>query len=227
MAEDLRSRTPTVVSLINSQRQFLTAAVTHMLDHGVRQFVDLGSGLPTAGHIHHIAHRRSATTVYVDNDTSTVAQAEIVLDGNPHATVLRGDLTQPEVIVASIDRDTSIDRDQPVGLFLVGTLDVIPALTRPRPLLAAYREAFPNQFHLAITLLAAEPSGNKEIEAAARIFGDLGSTVIARPRRTLQTWLSKTRPRGTVLDTGFTLPHRPENATAAAITLDFAVVRYP
>lgn len=202
-----------------------------MLGQGIRQFVVLGSGLPTAGHVHSIAHRRSipATTVYVDSDTSTVEQAEIILAGNQRTTVLRGDFMEPETVLASLDRRTAVDRNEPTGLFLIGALDTLPAPRRPHRLIAAYRNGFSRTCHLAGTLLAAPPNSDvsADVGTAAKILGDIGSTLIVRPRGTLHVWLSKIRPRGTAVDTGFAVSELPPaEGTAGQLTFDHALMRF-
>ena len=83
--------------MARANRAFLQRAVRYLADAGVRQFLDIGSGIPTVGNVHEVAQRMApdSRVVYVDIDPVAVAESLEILDGNPLATAIRGDLRVP------------------------------------------------------------------------------------------------------------------------------------
>lgn len=108
-------------------RQFLLAGVRVAADAGVRQFLDLGSGLPTSPSVHETAreHHRDATIVAVDYDPVVIAHSNAMLNGLPGVSVLRGDVRDPDDIVDRVLADALIDFEQPVAVLLVGVLHFV------------------------------------------------------------------------------------------------------
>jgi SAM-dependent methyltransferase len=111
-----------------ANRAFLYRAVRSMLDAGVRQFLDIGSGVPTVGNVHEVAQRvdPEARVVYVDIDPVAVTHSRSILAGNPYATVVQEDLRRPEEILRNPAVRELLDLDQPVGLLLVAILHAVP-----------------------------------------------------------------------------------------------------
>jgi hypothetical protein len=106
-------------------RAFLRRVVRFLVaEAGIRQFLDLGSGLPTQGNVHEIAHEidRSVRVVYVDNDPMVLAHAHALLTGAQTTAVVQADIREPEAILAHPEVRQSIDFDQPVGLLLLAIL---------------------------------------------------------------------------------------------------------
>src|SRR3954470_11038948 len=106
-------------------RAFLGRAVRYLAGEvGVRQFLDVGTGLPTADNTHEVAQRvaRDARIVYVDNDPLVLAHARALLIGSPEGetTYIHADLRDPERILA--EAATVLDLDRPVALLLLGIL---------------------------------------------------------------------------------------------------------
>jgi ribosomal protein L11 methylase PrmA len=91
-----------------------------MVDGGVRQFLDIGSGIPTAGNVHEVA--AGARVAYVDIDPVAVTESLDILERNDRATALRADLREPESILDHPEVRRLIDFDQPVGLLMVAML---------------------------------------------------------------------------------------------------------
>jgi hypothetical protein len=141
-----------------SNRSFLRRAVRFLLEQGVTQFLDLGSGIPTSGNVHEIAQRADPTAkvLYVDYDEVAVAHSELMLAGNANATVLACDLTRPEdVLDAPITREF-LDFSRPIGLLLVAVFHFVPDDKDPAGIVAAYREALPAGSYIALSHLTAD-----------------------------------------------------------------------
>jgi hypothetical protein len=152
---------PLVRSVAKANRLFLHRAVRYLVRHGVRQFVDIGSGVPTMGATHTVADELApgaATVVYVDNEPAAVARSRILIaeDGDParHAAV-RADLREPDRLWRAAVRTGLVDPARPVGLLMIAVLHVRQpgrdgVDSGPRAV-ARYRELLAAGSHLVIS----------------------------------------------------------------------------
>lgn len=152
--------------IASSNRAFLGRAVRFMVDRGITQFLDLGSGIPTVGNVHEVAQYANpmARVVYVDRDPVAVAHSQMMLRGNDRAAVVDADITHPERVLAAPDVCRLIDFDQPVGLLMVAILHFVPDEKRPGDVVAKYRSALPSGSCLALSHLTAD---QMPVESAA------------------------------------------------------------
>src|SRR3954470_1934445 len=120
MAEQAIKDWPELPLIMKSNRAFLRRGVSYLIEQGVRQFLDIGSGIPTVGNVHEVAQELAPESriVYVDIDPVAVAHSEAILAGNPNATVMAGDFRYPEAILADPAVTEQLDLDQPVALLL-------------------------------------------------------------------------------------------------------------
>ncbi|WP_041832432.1 SAM-dependent methyltransferase [Actinoplanes sp. N902-109] len=127
-AQHLLTAIPLAGEMARANRAFLNRAVQYMLDRGVRQFLDIGSGIPTVGNVHEIAQRRvpDARVVYVDIDPVAVAHSNDILKDNPWAAAIQADLRFPEAVLEHPSVRRLIDPEQPIGLLLVAMLHFVP-----------------------------------------------------------------------------------------------------
>jgi hypothetical protein len=122
VGDRLREVYPAIVDLARSDRDFLERAVTWLAaDAGIRQFLDIGSGLPTAENTHQVAQRAAldSRVVYVDNDPLVIAQARELLTGGSTGYV-EGDFHAPAAILKAAR--ATLDFSQPVAFMLLGVL---------------------------------------------------------------------------------------------------------
>jgi S-adenosyl methyltransferase len=136
-----------------ANRAFMNRAVRFMVEAGIRQFLDIGSGIPTVGNVHKIAQQAApdAQVVYVDNDPVAVLHSRLILAGNDRATILQEDLRHPDAILDHPDTRKLLDFSQPVGLILTAILHVIPERDDPHSIVARLRDALCSGSYLAIT----------------------------------------------------------------------------
>ncbi|GAA4226385.1 SAM-dependent methyltransferase [Streptosporangium album] len=127
-AEKLIELTPNVREGVQANRRFLSRAVRLLAKTGVRQFLDIGAGLPTQENVHQVALRTApeSRVVYVDNDPIVLAHGRALLADNNQTIVLDGDLRDPEAILGDPRINEHIDFDQPVGLLLLAVLHFVP-----------------------------------------------------------------------------------------------------
>ncbi len=116
---------PDLVDTARDFRRFVTRAVRYLtVDVGLRQFLDIGAGIPTSGSTHHVAQRAApdCRVVYVDNDPAVLAYGRARLSGTPEgvATYVPGDLHNPASILFAAR--STLDFAQPIGLVLSGVL---------------------------------------------------------------------------------------------------------
>lgn len=138
-----------------ANRRFLRRAVTYLAESGIRQFVDVGAGIPTVGNTHEIVQAidPDARVVYVDIDAVAVAHAGAILAGNDRAVAVRADLRSPDELLAALDGTGLVDLSQPVGLLMVAVLHLIPDEGGPGEAAAALRDAVAPGSHLVVSHL--------------------------------------------------------------------------
>ncbi|HET9894518.1 MAG TPA: SAM-dependent methyltransferase [Streptosporangiaceae bacterium] len=138
-AERMIRRAPSMPALVRENRLFLSRAVGWLARQGIRQFVDIGSGLPTARNTHQVAQDGdpACRVVYADNDPAVVARAQALLAGSGVAAV-EADLRDPAAVLAAAARTGLFQRGQPVAVILAlvlhfldfGTADAVAAELR-------------------------------------------------------------------------------------------------
>ncbi|MEV0083053.1 SAM-dependent methyltransferase [Saccharopolyspora sp. NPDC050642] len=190
--EDLERELPHIGESYRENRAFVRRSVEYLLAHGVRQFIDLGSGIPTIGHVHEVARRRTRDfrVLYVDNEPLTVAHSKPLLAGEPRAEIIRVDCRNPQAVLDSPEAAELLDLDQPVGLLMAAVLHFVPDSDDPVALVDAYRDALVPGSHLVISHLTGshhpdemrilagryeettDPLHPREVEWIEKQFGD-------------------------------------------------------
>jgi hypothetical protein len=207
LAADLESAWPHLPGIARLERQFLRRAIHRMLALGVRQFIDLGSGVPTANHIHELAkaHDPDSVVVYIDTDPATVAQSQVILRGDPNTTAIHADLRTPADIQRHHEIRRRIDHRRPIGITMTGILEHIPDHDNPADLISTYHTLFNTQTYLAITIVIHDThSDPAHIAHAATIYREFGTDLIARNGATLKHWLRSM----TIIDNDTTQPEQ-------------------
>ncbi|WP_367127985.1 SAM-dependent methyltransferase [Saccharothrix sp. HUAS TT1] len=179
---------PVMRAAARLNRSFQRRAVGFCLDQGIRQFLDIGSGLPTAGNVHQVAQRRvpGARVVYVDVDPVACAHGRRLLADNPFATILQADIREPGAILDHPETRRLIDFSEPVALLAVGVLMFVPDDDRPGDLIAAYRERLAPGSALAISHMASEyadPELREEMARFAQAYEAAGLRLRIRDHR--------------------------------------------
>jgi hypothetical protein len=145
---------PRARAIARAYRAFLIRAVRYLAgEAGIRQFLDIGSGIPTVQNVHQVTQKTApgARVVYVDNDDVAVAHSRLLLEGNPDATVIHADLRDPQAILNHPETRRLIDFTQPVGLLLAAVLHFIPDSDNPDHILATLRGPLAPGSHIAIS----------------------------------------------------------------------------
>jgi hypothetical protein len=144
--------------IARSNRAFMSRAVRFMVSSGIRQFLDLGSGIPTVGNVHEIAQHADpdSRVVYVDYDPIAVAHSQLILERNPLATVVDADLTDPQAVLKNSTVRNFLDFSKPIGLLMVAVFHFVADDKHPGEIVKKYVEAIPSGSYVAISHLTAD-----------------------------------------------------------------------
>ncbi|MEV0005974.1 SAM-dependent methyltransferase [Micromonospora sp. NPDC050980] len=146
---------PETQAIARANRMFLQRAVRKLATLGFRQFLDIGSGIPTEGNVHEIAHRVDprSRVLYVDIDPVAVMVSNEMLAGRPYSRAVVGDMTKPDELLASLrqpDLAAIIDLSQPTALLYLSVLQVVPD-DQLRGVVDPIKNALPTSSALAIS----------------------------------------------------------------------------
>jgi hypothetical protein len=137
--ERLIATFPTMRTAVLENRRFMRRTVTHLAERaGIRQFLDIGTGIPTSPNAHEIAQgiAPESRVVYADNDPVVLVHARALLTSTPEGATayLDADLREPEKILAHPELRRTLDLSQPVALMLIAVLHFIPDAGNPHGL---------------------------------------------------------------------------------------------
>jgi len=153
-AEAILTVAPQARQGARENRAFLQRAVRHLAQAGIRQFLDIGTGLPTQGNVHQVAHRVApdARVIYVDNDPMAHTYANALLTNNsPTTAAVLADLRQPEAILDYPQVRRLLDFTRPVGVLLVAVLHFVGDEEDPAGIVARLRDAMAPGSYLVIS----------------------------------------------------------------------------
>ncbi|MFJ3233885.1 SAM-dependent methyltransferase [Streptomyces sp. NPDC086787] len=168
-AERMIRAAPEVRAGVRANRGFMHRAVHHVVAQGgVRQILDVGTGLPTEPNVHQIAHAVAPDTrvVYVDNDPIVSAHSMALMSGTDTSVVL-ADLRDPRAILDHPEVRAVIDFGEPVALLLVAVVHFIAESEDPEGILATLRDALPTGSYLVLSHATGDVHDDRREDAAA------------------------------------------------------------
>jgi hypothetical protein len=185
---------PKIRDIAMANRQFLNRAVSLLCDLGVRQFLDIGAGVPTAGNTHQVADQIApdSRVVYVDNEPIAIAHAEQLLDaeGDPgrHAAI-DADLRNPEELWAKALDTGLLDPEQPIALLIIAVLHFAQPGADGNDValraVARYRELLPPGSYLAISHVTTDGIPERlqtSLKQLGEMYSDSGNSGAYRTR---------------------------------------------
>jgi S-adenosyl methyltransferase len=152
LAERIPVGVPQLPYLVRVYRELLGRVVRYLVRVEVHQFLDLGSGLPTAGNVHEVAQGLDSQcrVVYVDSNPHVVARSHALLAGIDNAAVICADLRQPGLVFDAAQQTGLLDMTEPIAVLLIDVLHHIPDTDDPAGFIAAYIKAVCSDSYVAV-----------------------------------------------------------------------------
>ncbi|MEU4508598.1 SAM-dependent methyltransferase [Nonomuraea wenchangensis] len=188
VADKLLAVAPDTRLVARASRHFQIEAVRHLAGQGIRQFLDLGTGIPTSPSIHETVRQvhPACRVVYVDNDPVVRLHAQVLLADAPGLAALQADLRRPADILDSPEVTELIDFDRPVCVLMVGVLHYVMDDEDPAGIVAAFRDRMAPGSHLVLSHALAE----SDAQAVGRLRASTDGTSAQAGFRTREEVLS-------------------------------------
>ncbi|GLZ30121.1 hypothetical protein Lesp02_23110 [Lentzea sp. NBRC 105346] len=169
LADQFTLCAPHLPHLVRTHRAFLRRVVTHLVRTGVRQFLDLGSGMPTCGQVHEVADRAEpgCRVVYTDLDPVVADESRQLLAGWKDTAYLCADLREPEQVLDAAR--PLLDLTQPVAVLAIDVLHFVSDSADPARLLAGYANGLGPRTHIAVS----HTCPDERMDDALRLFSDI------------------------------------------------------
>lgn len=198
-AERVIAAYPQARTLALENRRFLERAVEFLAGQGIRQFVDLGTGLPTSPNVHEVAQRvqPDARVAYVDNDPVVTVHSRALCGGDDGVTVIDGDIRQPQAILTNPELTDLINLSEPVAFLCVAVLHFITEDANPREIVAALRWRMAPGSYLVISHIATDGADRRVIDEITDAYEGATAPVVPRTEsaiRDLFTGLDLAKP---------------------------------
>jgi S-adenosyl methyltransferase len=178
---------PEVPRIAKANRQFLARSVRFLAEAGVRQFIDLGAGLPTSPNVHEVARQviPDARVVYVDHDPVVLTYGNALLATDDGVTVVKGDVREPAEVLGHPDLVRLIDFSEPVAVLILAVLHFVSDEENPGQIVAGYRDRLPSGGYLVIS--AGSSDDALEVDSAANerlqeLYRSAGTPIVGRSR---------------------------------------------
>jgi hypothetical protein len=203
VAESMIAQLPNVQLAVRWNRAFLRRVVRYLINEaGIRQIVDIGAGLPTAGDTHEVAQAASpeARVVYVDHDPVVLAHARSMLHGVPNTAIIEQDLLEPDEILADPILRSLIDFREPTAFLFLSILHFVADEDDPAGLIAALLDPFPVGSYVAIS--HATPDEVPAVTDVERVFDEATERAHVRSRAAVRTLVAGLE----IIEPGLTWP---------------------
>ncbi|WP_067964786.1 SAM-dependent methyltransferase [Nocardiopsis trehalosi] len=194
---------PDIADGARAERAFLVRVIHHLVEEaGIRQFLDIGTGLPTMNNTHEVAQRLApeSRVVYVDNDPLVMVHARALLTSSDEGATnyIEADLRDPEAILAA--SAATLDFDRPIGLMLLGVVNHLVDTEQSLAVVSRLVDALPPGSHLVLTHSTAEVHGEPMLEVMREMNERGGTPITARSRKEIERYFDGTEllPPGVV-----------------------------
>jgi SAM-dependent methyltransferase len=196
-AQQLLAAIPDLAGVVRDNRAFIGRVVSFLAgEAGVRQFLDLGAGLPTQNCVHEMAHAIApdARVVYVDNDPVVCSHGRALVAPRDQVGFVLGDLRRPAEILSHPEVLARLDFSQPVGVLCVCALHFVPDEEEPHRIIAEYRDALAPGSYLAIThgITAETPDDDPDqvVESVTNVYQTASAQMHVRPVKEIERFFS-------------------------------------
>jgi hypothetical protein len=184
-ARNIEAVFPRAALACRDNRVFLQRAVRLLTSRGIRQFIDIGSGLPTAENTHQVAQAAvpGSRVAYVDNDPVVCVYAQAMLaEESNGAIAVQGDIREPDAILADPAIKQHIDFGEPLAVLCVAVLHFVGEAERPYDALKTLTDAMPPGSYLALTHITPEEVAADARETAQEVYAGASAPITPRTR---------------------------------------------
>ena len=184
-AERLKKVFPEAELVCRQNRHFLERVVNFLVSRcGIRQIIDIGTGLPTQGNVHQVAQDAAPATrvVYADYDRVVIRHAEALLAKNERVAVVHADLRTPRELITHRDMRKMIDFSQPVAVLILATLHFVTDDEQPGEILRLLRATMAPGSYLALSHITADGVDTDDSKRAQQIYASASAQAIPRTR---------------------------------------------
>jgi hypothetical protein len=180
-AEKALELAPQIRLAAEHNRAFLGRAVRHLAESGVRQFLDIGTGLPTRSNVHEVAQDAApgARVVYVDNDPVVLAHGRAILGGAENVHIVQGDLRRPQEILDDPEVRDRLDFREPLAILLVAIVHFLQDADGPEEIVARCREALPAGGYLVLSHVCGEAQP-QSVPGVTEVYKHSSTPIVAR-----------------------------------------------
>lgn len=187
-AEQAIAALPATVPAARTNRAFLQRAVKFLSGAGVRQFLDLGSGIPTSGNVHEIAQQLAPETqvIYADIDSVAVTHGRVVLNGNERAAVIQADLRDPDSVLGTHEVSRLLDFSEPVAILMAAVLHFVPDSDGIAQIMARYRDALPAGGYLALSHMSGTGQPKEFFDGFKAVYSHTANPVVIRTKEEIE-----------------------------------------
>jgi hypothetical protein len=183
--ERIKELSPDIIFSAWANRGFLQRAVHRLAtEWNVRQFIDIGAGLPTQRHTHEVVadSRPDFRVVYVDNDPRVIARGSEILAGVDGATVIEADITKPDEILGHPETRRLIDFTEPVAVLMVSVIQFVQESEDPWALVRRYLDAVPSGSYLVLSVPTSDHQAERVVDGIRQVYARTPTQGQARSR---------------------------------------------
>jgi hypothetical protein len=184
-ADQIMVCAPWLPYLVRRQRTMVRRMVEYLLENGVRQFIDLGSGVPTRDYVHEVASgaEPESRVLYVDIDPGVVHDGGELLADNDNVVFLQADIRQPNQVLESAELQELLDLNDPVAVLLIETLLHIPDADDPATVVATYMNAMCSGSYLGLSHFSQNEQLRTGLNLFSRTFGVPPAVTLRQPEQ--------------------------------------------
>lgn len=181
-AGDILSAFPHARIVARANRGFLVRALWFLAAHGIRQYIDLGTGFPTPPNVHEVTRQVApdSRVAYVDNDPVVTAHNRALRATTPGIVAVHGDIRRPREILDDPDLLQVIDFTEPVAVLMVAVLHFIGPQDNPAAIVSAFRDRMAPGSYLVLSHGVSDGIGSQTAGKVASAYGDASIPVTPR-----------------------------------------------
>jgi len=179
-------------------RAFMLRAVRHLAaEAGIRQFLDIGTGIPTSPNVHEVAQRiaPAARIVYADNDPIVLSHARALMSSSPEGETayIEGDMRSPKTVLDAPELRAVLDFDQPIGLLLIATMHLLDDLREAYDVCGEFVASMPAGSHLVLTHLTGD-FAPEQMAGVSASYARRGMTLVPRAKAEITRFFDGMEP---------------------------------